>query len=180
MVSEKAFDSQRYPELLISFRSLKHQNTYFSDYEKKREQALNQVKEALKNRPEEQIAALRDSAQPDINQGRQALETGKQALAQLEQQPGIPAEMLEKQKDELAKQEQLLAEKETELANLKAPTYYYFTGEDNPGFSEYQDNADRISSLATLFPLFFFLIAALVSLTTMTRMVEEKEWKLVV
>ncbi len=51
---------------------------------------------------------------------------GKQALAQLEQQPGIPAEMLEKQKDELAKQEQLLAEKETELANLKAPTYYYF------------------------------------------------------
>lgn len=98
MVSEKAFDSQRYPELLISFRSLKHQNTYSSDYEKKREQALNQVKEALKNRPEEQVAALRDSAQPDINQGRQALETGKQALAQLEQQPGIPAEMLEKQK----------------------------------------------------------------------------------
>ena len=87
MVSEKAFDSQRYPELLISFRSLKHQNTYSSDYEKKREQALNQVKEALKNRPEEQVAALRDSAQPDINQGRQALETGKQALAQLEQQP---------------------------------------------------------------------------------------------
>ena len=35
VVSEKAFDSQRYPELLISFRSLKHQNTYFSDYEKK-------------------------------------------------------------------------------------------------------------------------------------------------
>ena len=72
MVSEKAFDSQRYPELLISFRSLKHQNTYSSDYEKKREQALNQVKEALKNRPEEQVAALRDSAHPDINQGRQA------------------------------------------------------------------------------------------------------------
>ena len=80
MVSEKAFDSQRYPELLISFRSLKHQNTYFSDYEKKREQALNQVKEALKNRPEEQIAALRDSAQPDINQGRQALETENKRL----------------------------------------------------------------------------------------------------
>lgn len=80
MVSEKAFDSQRYPELLISFRSLKHQNTYSSDYEKKREQALNQVKEALKNRPEEQVAALRDSAQPDINQGRQALETENKHL----------------------------------------------------------------------------------------------------
>lgn len=80
MVSEKAFDSQRYPELLISFRSLKHQNTYSSDYEEKREQALNQVKEALKNRPEEQVAALRDSAQPDINQGRQALETENKRL----------------------------------------------------------------------------------------------------
>lgn len=61
---------------------------------------------------------------------------------------------------------------------MKAPTYYYFTREDNPGFSEYQDNADRISSLATLFPLFFFLIAALVSLTTMTRMVEEKRMEI--
>ena len=39
---------------------------------KRKEQALNQVKEALKNRPEEQVAALRDSAHPDINQGRQA------------------------------------------------------------------------------------------------------------
>ena len=60
---------------------------------KRKEAGLKSSKEALKNRPEEQVAALRDSAQPDINQGRQALETGKQALAQLEQQPGIPAEM---------------------------------------------------------------------------------------
>ena len=65
---------------------------------KRKRAGLKSSKRGTENRPEEQVAALRDSAQPDINQGRQALETGKQALAQLEQQPGIPAEMLEKQK----------------------------------------------------------------------------------
>ncbi|MDF2921794.1 MAG: hypothetical protein K0R57_708 [Paenibacillaceae bacterium] len=44
----------------------------------------------------------------------------------------------------------------------------------NPGYLEFKNNADRVSALATAFPVFFFLIAALVSLTTMTRMVEER------
>ena len=117
----------------------------------KREQALNQVKEALKNRPEERVAALRDSAQPDINQGRQALETENKHL-RVGQQQEFQLRCL-KAKDEWLNKNNCWLKRE--LANLKAPTYYYFTREDNPGFSEYQDNADRISSLATLFPLFF-------------------------
>ncbi|MBO0473219.1 ABC transporter permease [Enterococcus ureasiticus] len=71
-----------------------------------------------------------------------------------------------------------LEEKQKELADLKAADYYYFTRDDNPGYSEYEDNANRISSLSTVFPIFFFLIAALVSLTTMTRMVEEKRMEI--
>ena len=37
----------------------------------------------------------------------------------------------------------------------------------------YEQNADRIESIARVFPIFFFLVAALVASTTMTRMVEE-------
>lgn len=91
------------------------------------------------------------------------------------------AEFSQKKADavpQLAKAKQELATKKQELAELKIADYYYFNRDDNPGYSEYGDNANRISSLSTVFPLFFFLIAALVSLTTMTRMVEEKRMEI--
>lgn len=39
---------------------------------------------------------------------------------------------------------------------------------------EYEQNAERIGAIGKIFPLIFFLVAALVSLTTMTRMVESQ------
>ncbi|AQY52244.1 ABC transporter, permease protein [Listeria weihenstephanensis FSL R9-0317] len=60
------------------------------------------------------------------------------------------------------------------LDALELPKYFISDRTDNPGYTEYKDNADRIASLSTAFPVFFFLIAALVCLTTMTRMVEEQ------
>lgn len=71
-----------------------------------------------------------------------------------------------------AKQEILDAEKE--MAKLKKPTWYVFTRKDNPGFSTYESDAYRIESVCKIFPVFFFLVAILVCLTTMTRMVEEE------
>lgn len=66
-----------------------------------------------------------------------------------------------------------LAEGERQLSALKPPKIYVTDRNVNPGYAEYKDNADRLSAIASVFPVFFFLIAALVSLTTMTRMVEE-------
>ncbi len=53
-------------------------------------------------------------------------------------------------------------------------TWYVWDRENNPGFSDYRQNTDRIGAVAELFPLIFFVVAALVALTTMTRMVEEQ------
>ena len=60
------------------------------------------------------------------------------------------------------------------LEKTSRPEWYLFTRDDNPGYSEYGQNADRISNIAMVFPLFFVMVAALVCLTTMTRMVEEQ------
>jgi putative ABC transport system permease protein len=60
------------------------------------------------------------------------------------------------------------------LADLIEPVYYVTDRSGNPGYQEYRDNADRISAIAEIFPVFFFLIAALVSFTTMARMVDEQ------
>ncbi|HDU0824450.1 TPA: FtsX-like permease family protein [Listeria monocytogenes] len=84
-------------------------------------------------------------------------------------------------KKEKAKAEAKLtsAEKDVQIGQqkldaLKVPKYYVLDRNDNPGYSEYKENADRLTSLSAAFPIFFFLIAALVCLTTMTRMVEEQ------
>lgn len=60
------------------------------------------------------------------------------------------------------------------LDDIEKPEWYLFTREDDPGYSEYGQNSERISNIAMVFPLFFVMVAALVCLTTMTRMVEEQ------
>ncbi len=67
-----------------------------------------------------------------------------------------------------------LSEAEEKIADLEQPEWYIFTRDDNPGYSEYGENAQRITNIAAVFPVFFILVAALVCLTTMTRMVEEQ------
>ena len=53
-------------------------------------------------------------------------------------------------------------------------TWFVYRRSDIPGFSGYANDAERIGAVGKIFPLFFFLVAALVTLTTMTRMVEEE------
>lgn len=63
---------------------------------------------------------------------------------------------------------------ETELEQFDDLKSYVFTRDDNPGYSEFKDNAGRVDAVATVFPVFFLLVAILVCVTTMTRMVEER------
>ncbi len=53
-------------------------------------------------------------------------------------------------------------------------TWYIQTRAANPGYEDYASNTDRIAAVGDVFPLIFFIVAALVCLTTMTRMVEEQ------
>lgn len=75
---------------------------------------------------------------------------------------------------EIADGERQVAEAKQALADLIEPVYYVTDRSGNPGYQEYRDNADRISAIAEIFPVFFFLIAALVSFTTMARKVDEQ------
>ena len=61
-----------------------------------------------------------------------------------------------------------------ELTDLKYPEWILTDRNGLPEYSDYGDNADRIKNIGEVFPVIFFLVAALISLTTMTRMVEEQ------
>lgn len=99
-------------------------------------------------------------AEKDLEDGRKKLEDGKKDYEQ-----GLV---------DFADGEQELADAKEKLADLSKPKWYIFTREDNPGFTEYGENANRIDNIASVFPVFFVLVAILVCLTTMSRMVEEQ------
>lgn len=61
-----------------------------------------------------------------------------------------------------------------DLNELGSPEWYIFDRTDNPGYGEFSDDAERVDRIAKVFPVFFIIVAALVCLTTMTRMVEEQ------
>lgn len=71
-----------------------------------------------------------------------------------------------------------LVKEQADLEKMATPTYYFFDRTHNPGYEEYSQNAQRITNIAAVFPVLFFFIAALISFTTMTRMVEEKRGKI--
>ena len=76
---------------------------------------------------------------------------------------------------QLVDAKQKIADAKAEIKKIENPKWYVQTRED--ALTEYQgygDNADRMRSIGKVFPVLFFLVAALISLTTMTRMVEEQ------
>lgn len=123
------------------------------------------------NQGKQTLALERERGQKKLDAGKLELEQGQAAYDK-------EAKTFKKLKDETlpeleTAQKKINKEKEN-LANLKPATFTLLTRENNPGYLEYEENAKRITSIATVFPTIFFLIAALVSLTTMGRMIEEK------
>lgn len=76
--------------------------------------------------------------------------------------------------EELAQAESDIAKAEHDLKLLENPKWYVLDRNSVQTYVEYNQDADRIGAVGKVFPVIFFLVAALVSLTTMTRMVEEQ------
>ena len=76
--------------------------------------------------------------------------------------------------DEIADGEAKIADAEEELAEIEDPKWYVYDRSNLPEHDGYGENADRMRAIGKVFPVIFFLVAALISLTSMTRMVEEQ------
>lgn len=137
--------------------------------------------------------------QEQIAQGKRVLADGKQQLADGKKQLEEGRKTLLQAKEELdEKEEELLegwntyeetkeevesklqdakekiADGEEELEKLEVPEWYVWGRDKVTSTTNYGLDAERITSIGTFFPVIFFLVAVLVSLTTMTRMVEEQ------
>ena len=74
----------------------------------------------------------------------------------------------------IAEGEQKIADAEAKVQDIEKPTWYVYDRDTLAEYSGYGENAERLGAIGRVFPVLFFLVAALISLTSMTRMVEEQ------
>ena len=130
--------------------------------------ALLNEKEDTLNASKAQLA----SGEQELADGRSEYE---QAAKEAEEQITDGQEKITDGEKQLTDARQKIADAKAEIKKIENPKWYVQTRED--ALTEYQgygDNADRMRSIGKVFPVLFFLVAALISLTTMTRMVEEQ------
>lgn len=129
---------------------------------------------AARSQADSQIAAAQqqlDSAAAQLQDGRAQLEQGRadydSGLAEYERQKADADE-------QLADAERQLDDAQRQIDDLESPEWLVMDRTANYGAASFEADADRVDSIAAVFPFIFFLVAALVALTTMTRMVEEE------
>ncbi len=116
---------------------------------------------------EQQLAGAREKAAD----GEAELRSGQEEYEKNE------AEYLAQKADaerQMADAEQQLADGEKQLAELEVPEWFVLDRTDHVSASNFLSDVDKLEAITTVFPIFFFLVAALVALTTMTRMVDEE------
>ena len=106
-----------------------------------------------------------------LAEGKQQLAEGKLSLEEGKAKYSTSKEEAEKQFKEA---EEEIAKGKEQLENLKEPKVYVLGREANYGFANYKSATETIERIGDVFPIFFFVVAALVCLTTMTRMVDEQ------
>ena len=105
-----------------------------------------------------------EAAAVEIEENAKKLQDGSKEYKDAEKQA----------QDTIAEGEEELAKAQKDVDAIEMPQWYIQDRSSLPEYSGYGDNADRIRNLGKVFPAIFFLVAALISLTTMTRMVEDE------
>ncbi len=130
-----------------------------------KEEELNKAKEELADleyavaNKHQLIAGTEElkKAKEELERGREKFEIAKKDAEQ-----------------ELKDAETRLIEAEREINTMQIPVWYVLNRDANESYMSFKNDTQSIGAIGTVFPIIFFLVAALVSLTTMTRMVEEQ------
>lgn len=110
-------------------------------------------------------------AQADLEEGRADLEEGRTELADARiEYEDAKAEF----EQEVEDAQQKIDDARAELADIEEPDDYVLNRNTNIGYACYESDSNIVAAIANVFPVFFFLVAALICMTTMNRMVEEQ------
>ena len=105
-----------------------------------------------------------ENAKIEIEKSKAELEKGEKELE----------EKQEEFKDKIADAELKLIDSREKIANIENPTWYVLDRYSNTGYNSFIQDTESIENISKVFPIVFFMVALLISLTSMTRMVEEQ------
>lgn len=105
-----------------------------------------------------------ESAKLEIEKSKAELETGEKELEQNQKEF----------EEKIAEAEAKLIDAKEEIADIENPTWYVLDRYSNTGYNSFIQDTGSIENIARVFPIVFFMVALLISLTSMTRMVEEQ------
>lgn len=117
------------------------------------------------------LANTKKSTNKKLAEAERELENAKVEISENE----TKLEDARKEADEkLEEAQQKLNDARTQISKIKKPTWYILDRNSNYGYVEYIQDTDRIANISKVFPAVFFIVAALISLTSMSRMIEEQ------
>lgn len=134
------------------------------------EKQINEAKKQLEDSKKE-LNNKKNSTYYELNQAEQEIKDSEKKIKDGKKE----LEDARKEFDEeIEEAENKLLDAKEELKKIERPEWYVLDRESNVGYASYVQDTDRVASLADVFPIVFFLVAALISLTSMSRMVEEQ------
>ncbi|WP_396425500.1 FtsX-like permease family protein [Lactococcus cremoris] len=198
LVTKDAFDSKVYMIARLSYKNLQNISIFDDKYDNRLKREQKALENTFKNQPEKRLAALKVDSEKQIIEAKSQIsheesqlkqqenqliaqknQIGESSSAQTIEQLNGAQNQIDAGKEKLASAKAELAKKEAALNQLEEPTYQINNRkEGNPGYKTFLEDSTRIDSLSNIFPVVLFAIALLVSLTTMTRFVEEERGNL--
>ena len=174
-----------YADVRVSVEGARDLDACSDTYDRTVDEVAHRIEEDADGIAEARLERFRAKAQADIDAARDTLEDEEYRSKSLantlafmlenrdEGAAGLEARRAEGER-ELAEAREAIDRSQADLDAMAAPDVYVLDRSKNTGAASFTSDADHVDHIAQVFPLMFFLVAALVSLTTMTRMVEDE------
>ena len=192
-VGDDEFKNNYYTECYAVIDGAKDMDTYSDEYKKlidkyaddikaiskerldiRKQTVIDEYTKAKADKKEELLETIKKNVVDSITEQYQAYYPGMDVSSMIEPYVMPAYEKAVAQFDFDAVNAEYDKKMNETLADSDSWEWYVLTRESSYSFRDYESSANRMKAIATVFPLFFIIVAGLVCLTTMTRMVEEE------
>lgn len=185
VVTESAFDTDTYTIARIRYDNLKTLNPFSESYKQKVADKQDELDDLLSDNAEQRLTSLKSDAQAEVDANQEKVDSAKAQLAAQEsalaslsaEQQAAAQSSIEQAQAEITESESEIQEAQAKINAMTEPNYTSYTRSTLPGgegYQTYESSTSSISSIGNIFPVVLYVVAALVTFTTMTRFVDEE------
>ena len=185
VVTESAFDTDTYTIARIRYDDLKTLNPFSESYKQKVADKQDELDDLLSDNAEQRLVSLKSDAQAEVDANQEKVDSAKAQLATQEsalaslsaEQQAAAQSSIDQAQAEITESESEIQEAQAKIDAMTEPTYTSYTRSTLPGgegYQTYESSTSSIGNIGNIFPVVLYVVAALVTFTTMTRFVDEE------